>query len=106
MTKTRPSPLDLLTELIGEAHIRPPANDRPEYTLRWGHNPNFQRLRLELLGNDNASEMLAALLGQFPGPVAPQADHYRDDRFYPDSSWRKRSKRCSTRALSSVRMEV
>lgn len=58
--------LDLLAESIGEARVLLLVNYRPEYTLRWGHYPNCQRVRLESLGRDNAREMLAALLGESP----------------------------------------
>ncbi len=41
-------------------------NFRPEYALRWGTRPNCRQVRLDALDENNAEEMLTAMLGASP----------------------------------------
>ena len=56
--------LDLLVEQMADARLLLLVNFRPEYQLRWGDKSYAQSLRLDALGQDNADEMLSAMLGE------------------------------------------
>jgi class 3 adenylate cyclase/predicted ATPase len=55
--------LDLLTESIATARILVLVNYRPEYRHEWGNKTFYTQLRLDPLGQDDAQELLTALLG-------------------------------------------
>jgi class 3 adenylate cyclase/tetratricopeptide (TPR) repeat protein len=55
--------LDLLADSIGTARILMMLNYRPEYRHNWSSKTYYAQLRLDPLGNQNADEMLTALLG-------------------------------------------
>jgi tetratricopeptide (TPR) repeat protein len=67
--------LNLLADSIGTARILMIVNYRPEYRHQWGNKSYYTQLRLDPLGNENAAEMLSALLA-LPSESAPA---YRDD---------------------------
>jgi predicted ATPase len=56
--------LDLLAESIGSARVRLLVNYRPEYRHEWSGQGHYLQIRLDPLGRENASAMLAALLGE------------------------------------------
>jgi class 3 adenylate cyclase len=56
--------LDLLADSIGGARLLLLVNYRPEYRHEWSGRSHYLQLRLDPLGVQNASAMLAALLGE------------------------------------------
>ena len=54
--------LNLLGESIASAHILLLVNYRPEYRHEWGSKTYYTQLRLDPLGQNDAEEMLTALL--------------------------------------------
>src|SRR5262249_18280487 len=56
----------LLSESIATAKIRLLTNYRPEYQQEWGNRSFFSQLRLDPLGQEDAQELLKALLGDDP----------------------------------------
>jgi class 3 adenylate cyclase/tetratricopeptide (TPR) repeat protein len=59
--------LDLLADSIGTAPILMMVNYRPEYEHRWSNKTYYTQLRLDPLGEQNAAEMLAELIGNGNG---------------------------------------
>jgi predicted ATPase/class 3 adenylate cyclase len=57
----------LLSEGIATARILLLVNYRPEYQHQWGNRTYYTQLRLDPLGQKEAEEMLAALLGETVG---------------------------------------
>jgi predicted ATPase/class 3 adenylate cyclase len=55
--------LDLLSESIATAKILLLVNYRPEYRHDWGSKTYYTQLRLDPLGQEDAQELLTALLG-------------------------------------------
>jgi predicted ATPase len=55
--------LDLLADSIGTAKFLLLVNYRPEYSHQWNSKTYYTQLRLDPLGQENAEEMLSALLG-------------------------------------------
>jgi class 3 adenylate cyclase/tetratricopeptide (TPR) repeat protein len=55
--------LDLLADSIASSKILLLVNYRPEYSHTWSGKTYYAQLRLDPLGQENADEMLAALLG-------------------------------------------
>jgi predicted ATPase len=55
--------LNLLADSIGTAKILLLVNYRPEYSHKWNSKTYYTQLRLDPLGQENAAEMLSALLG-------------------------------------------
>ena len=58
--------LDLLVERLPTTQLLLLVNFRPEYALRWGTRPNCRQVRLDALDENNAEEMLTAMLGASP----------------------------------------
>ena len=58
--------LNLLADSIGSTKMLLLVNYRPEYRHEWGNRTHYTQLRLDPLGNENAEEMLSALLGAGP----------------------------------------
>jgi len=58
--------LNLLADSIGTAKVLLMVNYRPQYTHSWGRKTYYTRLRLDPLGQENADEMLSALVGDGP----------------------------------------
>jgi class 3 adenylate cyclase len=58
--------LDLVADSIGNARVLLLVNYRPEYEYRhqWGNKSYYSQLRLDTLGRESATEILAALLGE------------------------------------------
>jgi class 3 adenylate cyclase/tetratricopeptide (TPR) repeat protein len=65
--------LNLLADSIGTARILMLLNYRPEYHHQWGSKTYYTQLRLDPLGNENAVELLASLLGDAAGLAELQA---------------------------------
>jgi tetratricopeptide (TPR) repeat protein len=61
--------LNLLAEGVGNASVLLLANYRPEYTHQWGSKTYYTQLRLDPLGEESATEMLNARIGDSPGLV-------------------------------------
>ncbi len=59
--------LTLLSESIATARLLLLVNYRPEYRHDWGNKTFYTRLRLDALGQAEAEEMLASLLGERVG---------------------------------------
>ena len=55
--------LDLLADSIGTSRILLLLNYRPEYSHQWGSKTYYTQLRLDLLAQESAEEMLQSLLG-------------------------------------------
>jgi class 3 adenylate cyclase/tetratricopeptide (TPR) repeat protein len=55
--------LDLLADSIGTSRILLLLNYRPEYSHQWGSKTYYTQLRLDLLANESAEEMLQSSLG-------------------------------------------
>ncbi|HYL60583.1 MAG TPA: AAA family ATPase, partial [Candidatus Acidoferrales bacterium] len=55
--------LNLLADSIGTAKILLLVNYRPEYSHQWGSKTYYTQLRLDPLGQENADEMLTAMVG-------------------------------------------
>jgi uncharacterized protein YcbX len=55
--------LCLLGEAIGTARVLLIVNYRPEYVHRWGNKSYLTQVRLDPLGDEAATEMLASMLG-------------------------------------------
>lgn len=58
--------LDLMVEAMEDAPLLLLVNYRPEYSMHWGGKAHCNRIRLEALGQDNAEQMLSAILGDEP----------------------------------------
>src|SRR5262249_27453114 len=58
--------LTLLSESIATAKILLLTNYRPEYQQEWGNRSFFSQLRLDPLAQEDAQELLKALLGEDP----------------------------------------
>src|SRR5262245_57912773 len=58
--------LTLLSESIATARMLLLVNYRPEYRHEWGHKTYYTQLRLDPLGQEDAQELLTALLGDAP----------------------------------------
>jgi tetratricopeptide (TPR) repeat protein len=56
--------LDLVADSIGDARVLLLVNYRPEYRHQWADKSYYSQLRLDALGRESASEILAALLGE------------------------------------------
>jgi class 3 adenylate cyclase/predicted ATPase len=56
--------LNLLADALGTARVLLLVNYRPEYTHGWGSKTYYTQVRLDPLGRESATEMLAALLGE------------------------------------------
>jgi predicted ATPase len=56
--------LELLSESVATAKLLLLVNYRPEYTHGWGSKTYYTQLRLDPLGEKEARELLAALLGE------------------------------------------
>jgi class 3 adenylate cyclase/predicted ATPase len=56
--------LDLLSESVATARLLLLVDYRPEYTHGWGSKSTYTQLRLDPLGEQEARELLAALLGE------------------------------------------
>jgi predicted ATPase len=56
--------LDLLSESVATARLLLLVNYRPEYQHGWGSRTYYTQLRLDPLGEEEAKELLTALLGQ------------------------------------------
>src|SRR5262245_40082347 len=56
--------LQLLSESVATARVLLLVNYRPEYQHDWGQKTYYTQLRLDLLGQEQAEEMLTALLGE------------------------------------------
>ena len=61
--------LNLLADSIGTSKILLLVNYRPEYSHQWNSKTYYMQLRLDPLGQENAEEMLSALLGASPAPA-------------------------------------
>jgi class 3 adenylate cyclase/predicted ATPase len=59
--------LDLLAESAATARLLLLVNYRPEYAHGWGSKTYYTQLRLDPLGEEEARELLAALLGEGAG---------------------------------------
>jgi predicted ATPase len=55
--------LDLLSESVATARILLLVNYRPEYQHAWGHKSYYTQQRLDPLGQEDAQELLVALVG-------------------------------------------
>jgi class 3 adenylate cyclase/predicted ATPase len=55
--------LNLIADSLGTARILLMVNYRPEYRHNWGNKSFYTQLRLDPLGAENASELLAAIVG-------------------------------------------
>jgi predicted ATPase len=55
--------LDLLSESVATARILLLVNYRPEYQHVWGHKTYYTQLRLDPLGQEDAQDLLTALIG-------------------------------------------
>jgi class 3 adenylate cyclase/predicted ATPase len=55
--------LDLLADAIANARVLLLVNYRPEYRHGWGSKTHYAQLRLDPLGQENAEELLGALVG-------------------------------------------
>src|SRR5215470_3940876 len=62
--------LDLLSESVASAHLLLLVNYRPEYRHEWGTKTYYTQLRLAPLGQAEAEELLALLLGHDPSLTA------------------------------------
>ncbi|MBI3800338.1 MAG: AAA family ATPase, partial [Deltaproteobacteria bacterium] len=58
--------LSLLSESLASARMLLLVNYRPEYRHEWGNKTFYTQLRLDPLGQEDAQELLAALLGNDP----------------------------------------
>src|SRR5207249_1103088 len=58
--------LDTLSESVASARILLLTNYRPEYRPEWGQKTYYTQLRLAPLGQEEAAELLAVLLGNAP----------------------------------------
>src|SRR5262249_13902635 len=58
--------LSLLSESLATARILLLVNYRPEYRHEWGSKTFYTQLRLDPLGQEDAQELLTALLGGDP----------------------------------------
>ena len=58
--------LTLLSESVATARILLLVNYRPEYRHEWGNKTFYTQLRLDPLGQEDAQELLTALLGDDP----------------------------------------
>lgn len=56
--------LNLMADSLGTARILMMVNYRPEYRHNWGNKTYYTQLRLDPLGQTNAAELLAGLLGE------------------------------------------
>ena len=56
--------LDLVADSIGNTRVLLLVNYRPEYRHQWANKSYYLQLRLAALGQESASELLAALLGE------------------------------------------
>ena len=109
--------LNLLVDCIATARILLLVNYRPEYHHQWGNKTYYTQLRLDPLGRESADEMLAALLGAGLPLFDSRLGHLsltreragvRVSQRSSDSSssapraipssWRRWSRRCSSRA--------
>ena len=89
--------LNLLADSIGTAKILLLVNYRPEYSHQWNSKTYYTQLRLDPLGKESAEEMLSALLGDGTDLIPLKRliiERPRATR----SSWKRRCRRCSTRA--------
>jgi len=55
--------LDILSESVASARVLLLVNYRPEYRHSWGNKTYYTQLRLDPLGQEDAEELLTALLG-------------------------------------------
>jgi class 3 adenylate cyclase len=55
--------LNLIADSIGTAQILMMVNYRPEYRHNWGHKTYYTQMRLDPLGEENAAELLTAMIG-------------------------------------------
>ncbi len=62
--------LNLMADSIGTARILMMVNYRPEYRHNWGNKTYYTQLRLDPLGQSNATELLSELLGE-SGELGP-----------------------------------
>jgi class 3 adenylate cyclase/predicted ATPase len=60
--------LDLLSESVATARLLLLVDYRPEYTHGWGSKSTYTQLRLDPLGDEEARELLTALLGEETSP--------------------------------------
>ena len=90
--------LDLLVEQMADARILLLVNSGRNIGLRWGDKSYAQSLRLDALGQDNADEMLSAMLGESDEPVCRSSSSSSRRPEARRSSWRRRFRRCSTKA--------
>jgi len=60
--------LDMLSESVATARLLLLVNYRPEYQHGWGSKTYYTQLRLDPLGEEEAHELLAALLGEETSP--------------------------------------
>jgi predicted ATPase len=60
--------LDVLTESVATARLLLLVNYRPEYQHGWGSKTYYTQLRLDPLGEEEAQELLTALLGEEVSP--------------------------------------
>ena len=89
--------LNLLADSIGTARLLLLVNYRPEYSHKWNSKSYYTQLRLDPLGKESADEMLSALLGDSPD-LRPLKRVIIERTRATRSSWKKRSKCCSTKA--------
>jgi predicted ATPase len=61
--------LSLLSDSVATAKILLLVNYRPEYQHEWGNKTSYTQLRLDPLGQEQAEEMLTALLGESVGAI-------------------------------------
>jgi predicted ATPase len=59
--------LDYLCESVADTRILLLVNFRPEYRHDWGGRSHYTQLRLDPLGEDDARDLLQAVLGDAPG---------------------------------------
>src|SRR5258708_3640594 len=71
-----------MADSIGTARLLLLVNYRPEYSHQWNSKTYYTQLRLDPLGQENAEEMLSALLGTSPAPAtqSPGAHRGRSSR--------------------------
>jgi class 3 adenylate cyclase/tetratricopeptide (TPR) repeat protein len=67
--------LSLLGESLPTARILLLVNYRPEYRHEWGNKGYYTQLRLDPLGQEQAEEMLSALLGEHVGATGRSSLH-------------------------------
>ena len=70
--------LQLLSENVATARILLLVNYRPEYHHSWSGKTYFSQLRLDPLGNEQAEEMLAALLNEASESPLPRGERARE----------------------------